>query len=1096
MSSLLLDWSRRGLALAALALFFGVSPGFAQAGSIEGTVRDARTEQRIANARLAVQGTNLIATSNENGYFRFDNVPVGTYTLRAQVIGYNSVQVENARVTAGLPLTVNFELLPAVINLDAVVITGVVGETQTAKLPFTVSLVSSEELPVVQTDAASAIAGKVAGATVVRSSGRPGTAPTILLRGATSIDASGRSQEPLYVVDGVILGESMVDLDALDIESIEVVKGAAAASLYGSRAASGVVQITTKRGSSLLGEVIRFTARTEAGMNQLPGKFDSPLHHQYAMTSDGSQFVDPDGNPCGWFECSDLVLAGQKAAAGESPDAWNTYMTETWPGTTYDQVDRFFDPGNFYQQYFAAEGRAGSTNFHASYSNTREEGVMPGREGFQRNNFRVNVDQALGETFHLGASAFYSRSKQDDFSTGTLFDLTRMPANVDLLALNECPATGTCTDWQQPRLLQDGTQDPNDVWLNPDPFNEESPNPLYEMLNIDDFIYRGRFLGSTNLRFRPLSWISVDANVSYDRLDYKNEYYRFKGYKSISPSTSTNQGGLNRRHEITEAFNASANVTFTYDVGDLETRTQFRYLTEWEDEEYTEAGGSRFAVGDVPTLQTLDLDYVETESGLESIRSDGYFGITSLVFKDRYILDGLIRNDGSSLFGPDERRQWYYRLAGAWRITEDLYLPSLDELKVRFAYGTAGGRPRFTAQYETYSVSGGKVRPVTLGNRELKPELSKELEAGIDLMALGRVGLTVNYAKTVTEDQILQVPLQAYAGFGNQWRNAGTLESQTWEATLDVQLMQTRDFSWSMRLLGDRTRQEITELSVPPFTYGVSGQGMGGVFYAREGEALGTFYGMNYATSCNHLLGALDCSEFAVNDDGLFVWVGSGGSLDNPQWGESGPEFGFKGTNQTLQWGTPFFGWGTDEFTGDTTYFLPAGKTMPDYTVAFSTTMQFKGISLYALFESVQGIDVYNQPQQWAIFRNYGGIQDQTGIPDNLQKPLGYYGALYGVAGLAPVNYFMQDASFTKLREVSLRYRFTRDFLATTPLRFLEGVAVSVIGRNLITWSSYNGYDPETGRGGGDTGSAALARVDGYEYPNFRTFTAALELNF
>ncbi len=1097
MTSSLLYWSRRGLALAALGLLFGVSPGVAQTGSIEGTVRNARTEQRLEGARVTVQGTNLTATTNDNGYYRIDNVPVGTYTVRAQVIGYNALQARNARVTAGIPLTVDFDLLPAVINLDAMVVTGVLGETQTAKLPFTVDMVATEEMPVVQSNAASALQGKIAGAQVVSGSGRPGGAPTILLRGATSIDAQGRSQEPLFVVDGVILGESMVDLDALDIESIEVVKGAAAASLYGSRAASGVVQIKTRRGSSLLGEMVQFTARSEFGANQLPGKFDSPLHHQYEMTEDGSQFVDPDGNPCDWFECSQLVLAGQKAEAGEAPDAWNTYMTEAWPGTTYDQVDRFFDPGTYQQHYFSAQGRAGGTNFHASYSHTNEEGVMPGKEGFGRNNFRVNVDQTLGETFQIGASAFYSRSKQDDFSTGVLFDLTRMPANVDLRRLNECPAEGPCEPWQEPRLLPDGTQDSKDVWLNPDPFNEESPNPLYQMLNIDDFWYRGRFLGSTNIQFRPLSWISVDANVSYDRLDARNEYYRFKGYKTISPSTSTNEGGMTRRHEVTEAFNASANVTFTQSFGDLDTRTQVRYLTEWEDEEYTVAGGSRFAVGDVPTLQTLDLDYVTANSGLEAIRSDGYFGITSLVFKDRYILDALVRNDGSSLFGPDERRQWYYRLAGAWRVREDFAIPGMDEFKLRLAYGTAGGRPRFTAQYETYSVSGGKVRPVTLGNRELKPELSKELEAGVDLLAFGRLGVTVNYAKNITEDQILQVPLQAYAGFANQWRNAGTLKSETWEATLDYQLVQTRDFSWSMRLLGDFTRQEITELNVPAFTYGVSGQGMGGVFYAREGEALGQFYGMNYATSCDHLLGGAPCSEFEVNDDDLLVWVGEGGSLDNPQWGESrDTPFGFKGTNQTLQWGTPFFGWGLDRATGDTTFFLPAGKTYPDYSVSFSSTIQFHGISLYGLIESVQGIDVYNQPQQWAIFRNYGGIQDQTGVPENQQKPLGYYGSLYGVAGLAPVNYFMQDASFTKLREVSLRYRFDRDQLAATPFRFLEGLAINLIGRNLITWSSYNGYDPEVGRGGGNTGSAAIARVDGYQYPNFRTFTGAIEINF
>jgi hypothetical protein len=275
---------------------------------------------------------------------------------------------------------------------------------------------------------------------------------------------------------------------------------------------------------------------------------------------------------------------------------------------------------------------------------------------------------------------------------------------------------------------------------------------------------------------------------------------------------------------------------------------------------------------------------------------------------------------------------------------------------------------------------------------------------------------------------------------------------------------------------------------------------MGDVFYAREGEAIGQFYGANLATDCGHLLGAIDCNEFAVNDDGLLVWVGSGGSLDNPQWGTSRTEqFGFMGSNATLMWGTPFLGWGIDRVSGDTTQYLPTGQTQPNYTLGLGSTVTWGGLSLYTLVESVQGFEVYNQPQQWAIFRHQAGIEDQikNGVPENMWKPYGYYDPLYGLAGLGSVNWFMQDGSFTKLREVSLRYQFSQSQLAGVSwLRWSDGIGISVTGRNLLTFSSYNGYDPETGRGGGDTGSAAIARVDGYNYPNFRTFTFALEVNF
>jgi TonB-linked SusC/RagA family outer membrane protein len=1101
--------------LAAFALLLGVWPALAQTGTIEGVVRNAQTAAPIPDTRIAVVGTTLEAVTNQNGFYQVQNVPVGVYEIRTTVIGFSALTVTNVRVAAGIPQVVNLELLPAVIRLDEVVVTGVVGATQRAKLPFTVDQVKGEDLPVPQTTAIGSLQGKVAGAIVTLGNAQPGAAPTILLRGPTSINASGRSQEPLYVVDGVILGAGMADLDALDIESIEVIKGAAAASMYGSRAAAGVVTITTRRGGNLAAEDIRFTARSEYGFNRLPHKMALSMKHAFLMNSAGTKFiqeVDDVRTECDWLDCENVLPAGQgmtNVGGDTTATEWNTYQNQTWPGTTYDQVERFFEGGNFLQQYMAAEGRSGGTNFHASWSNVREQGIMTGQEGYWRNNFRVNVDQRLGEAFRISTSAFYSRSKQDN-TGGDLFGLTRMPAGADLLSLNHCPATGTCAGWETPRMLTDENgdeyQDPNDVFLNPDPFNQESPNPLYELLNDNDFNYRGRFQSSATVSWRPISWLSLDANASYDRLDSRRQYVRFKGYKSFTDATSTILGGMTRRHNLTEAFNASADLTLTRRFGDLATRMQLRYLAEYDDYEWTNAGGSRFTVGEVYVLDNLNPDYVTSASYLDAVRADGYYGIVNFEYKDRYILDALLRNDGSSLFGPDQRRHWYYRFAGAWRISEDVAIAGVDELKLRAAYGTAGNRPNFEAQYEVYEVEPGTVTPITLGNTQITPEFSAEFETGLEALLLGRVGLSLTYAKTVTDSQILLVPLPAYAGFRQQWRNAGTLESKTWEASLDLQLAQSRSFNWSAKVLFDRTRQEITHLSVPPFTYGAYGGNSADVFYAREGEAIGTMYGVRFAKTCDDLLGTLggasclvaDGGEFAVNDDGLLVWVGPSGSLANPQWGTAGPSFGFSGQARTIMWGSPFKAFGIDAVTGDTTALLPVGSTTPEFHMAFSTSVRWGGLSVYALLEWLPGFDVYNLPQQWAVFRNYSAVQDQPdGAALSEQKPQGYYNQLYGLVGLGIDNYFVQDGGFAKLREVALRYRFSRDQLSAVPfLRPFEGIAISLIGRNLLTFTDYVGYDPETGESGGEVGSAAVARVDGYNYPNFRTFTTAIEVNF
>lgn len=1085
---------------ALVALLVGAAPVMAQeTGTIAGIVR-SETGDAIPGAQVSIAGTNLGTVTQENGRYLIRQVPAGTHQVQVELIGYRTATSE-VTVAAGETVTLNITITAEAIGLDEIVVTGVAEATSRAKLPITVDQLSSEDLQVPTVSAASAIQGKIAGAQVVSGTGRPGSAPSILLRAPTSINASGRSQDPLYIVDGVILSASLVDMDALNIENIEVIKGAAAASLYGSRAASGVIQITTRRGRNVPDDQVRYSVRSEYGQSELPGSFNLTQRHQFAMTGDGSMFLDASGEPCAWLECGSVRLAGQRALPGQQPGSWNTIQLEQWPGTTYNHVDEFFTGGQFLQNSFSAEGRSGATNYHISYSNLQDEGVMPGHEGFDRNNFRLNLDQSVREDLQLSGSAFYSMSTQNAFpeSQGNpVFRLTRMPAGVNLRACvdditQECTGPGD-------RL--------NRLIIEPDPFNEND-NPLYELLNREYQVDRGRFLGSANLTWRPINPLSIQGNVSYDRLDYHEQDLYPRGYRDIRQTTSLFEGSLDRYNSLRESLNASVRATYRMNLGDFGTnRTQLQYLWEQEDYEWTGTGGWGMAVGDVPTFGNIDQDNVTAYSGVQPVRADGYYAITDFDILDRYIISALVRNDGSSLFGPEERRHWYYRLAGAWRLTEEPWftVPALDDLKLRYSVGTAGGRPSWAAQYETYSVGGGRVSPVTLGNVELKPEHSTEHEVGVEVYFLNRFDLTANYATTTTEDQILNVPLPPYAGFGSQWQNAGTLESNTWELSLNARIVETPEFSWSARVLWDRTRQEITELDVPAYRYGVGGQGMGDVFYAREGEALGTFYGSQFATSCGDLPAGVDCTGFTTNDDGFLVWVGDAGGTGagwqtftdeegetRQYWGSSGPEVG----GVAVDWGTPFAGRCEDRLTGEETTFCPLGNTTPDYKLSFSNTLNWRGFSVYGLLDAVQGFDVYNQPLQWAVFQSYAGIMDQTGVPEAEQKPIGYYDAVYGVSGLAPSSRFVEDGSFVKLRELSVRYRFGADALAGIPgLRNFQGITVSGIGRNLYTWTDYDGYDPEVGRGGGSVGSAALARVDGYNYPNFRTYTLGLELNF
>lgn len=1074
--------------LPALVLLAGgllaAAPGAAQTGTVTGTILNASTGEPLDAVQVSLErvgqpgAARLGGLTQPNGRFLIVGVPVGQYILRAELLGFGT-QTQTISVVAGQPVVVDLRLEPQAISLSEIVVTGVAGATQRTKLPFDVAQVRVADLPVPTTNAAQILSGKVAGAMVVASTGRPGTAPSVLLRGVTSLNASGRSQDPLYVVDGVILSASLVDLDALDIQSIEVVKGAAAASLYGSRAAAGVIHIRTKRGAEMADDQVRYAIRSEFGRSELHKIPDILLTKAHEFELQGGKFVDAaTGQPCDWLQCTQPRLAGQKKGVfgGNVANEWNTFQVNEWPGKTYDQIRRFFTHGIYMSNYVTVDGRSGRTNFHASYSNTFDEGAMRFERGYKRNNFRLNLDQAVLDNLTLQSSVFYSRSWEDP-THGSLFDLTRMPAGVD--------------------LLQEDPLRPGDIILMVDPTNIESPNPLYAMKNLKTDAWRGRFLGSVNLRYSPRDWLKIDATTSFDRLDYESQTFREKGYRTINPNPQINNGTLAKSQSRTEGLNWSVTASAVWEpFSGVRNTTQARYLYEQEDYRSFNTSGYNFAVAQVPTFNNIDQATVTSGSYLSSVRSDGYFIITNFDMFDKYVVDALLRNDGSSLFGADERRQWYYRIGGAWRLGQESFfnLPRVDEFKLRYSIGTAGGRPNFAAQYETYTVSAGRITPVNLGNKKLKPEFSTEHEAGVDLSLFNyKAILSLTYAQTTTEDQILQVPQPAYTGFQNQWRNAGTLESKTYEATLDLRLVERRGFTWSSKFLFDKTETVITELKVPPFQYGNPQQGQESSYYARKGEKIGTFYGVKVAKSCADLPANVSCEGFVVNDDGFLVWVGQGGSLKDNKWGTTGPAIAGK----TLRWGTPFQTVCIDRVTKQETTYCPLGNSIPKFNLGWANTFNIKGLQVYALVNHQHKFDIFNEPLSWGTFRRRTGIFDQRGKPESEWKPIGYYDAWYGVSGLQPSTIFVEDGTFTKLREVSLSYRIGRDVLARVPgLDRLSGIGLNLTGRNLYVWTNYRGFDPDQGAGGGPINSPAVTRQEGYAYPQFRTFTGSIEIIF
>lgn len=1081
-----MNWYRPvGLALGvALAAAGTLADAAAQTGTIRGRVIDTATQQGMPGAQILIVGTQRGSVASQDGAFEISSVPVGEHELRVSFIGFGT-QTSTVAVVADETATLDFEMEQSVIDLEEVVVTGVVGEVERGRVPFTVDRLSIAQMPVtIAGNPASLLTGKIAGASIVGSSGRPGAAPSVQLRGPTSISLSGRSQDPLYIVDGVILSESVLDFDGLDIESIEVVKGAAAASLYGARAANGVIQITTQRGRNVADNDVRYTIRTEVGKSDLPGRFNLTQRHHFAMTEDGSQFLSADGEACDWLECDNVALAGQRRQVDESAGLWNTIQREAWPGVTYDHVDRFFDPGTHMTNSVSVAGRSGGTNYRLSYNRLQEDGVMEGHGGERRHTFRLNMDQSIRDNITVSATMSYMRNSFDD-RDGPIFQLSRMPAGVDIAA-------------PDPDF-------PDFFVLKPDP-NNDNANPLNTIREPISVTNRNRFLGSVSATWSPLSWLDLDGQFAFDRLDRNFSEWEPKGKRDLNGSEDI--GDIELNHRRVEGINTAFTAKAEHEFGDLGVTASVRYLYEREDDRRVQAESEEFVADGVFSIQNTPEERRDGESSFTPERRDGFFVNTILDFKDRYLLDALVRQDGNSRFGPDARRSWYYRLGGSYTVSEESWfnLPGVDYMSLRYAIGTAGSAPSFNGQFETFEIESGVIVPDALGNRNLKPEVTTEQELGIDAI-LGRFSFDVTYARSKTEDALLQVPLLAYRGFDTQWQNAAALKSNTIEATLTAQLIRTPDFAWTTRVLFDRTRQQVTQLAVPPFTQGVGGQGLGDIFLVREGEALGTFYGFQFAQTCGHLPSGVDCSQFQVNNDGLMVWVGDAGSWQNGWqtytdadgntrnwWGTAAP-FTIRG--EEILFGQPFQAEDDDPISGERTTYLPIGKTTPDYNLGWSNTVTWKAFTAYALVRSVQGFDVWNQPLQWATFQDYSGIMDQSGESEADQKPLGYHSTLYNASGLVPNSVFVQDASFIKLQEVRFAYQAGRDVLDRLPFGGgIEGLTLSLAGHNLWTSTDYDGYDPDIGVSGGGVGSAATARVDGFDYPPFRTFTLGVELSF
>ncbi|SFC65288.1 SusC/RagA family TonB-linked outer membrane protein [Flavobacterium phragmitis] len=974
----------------------------AQQTNVKGKVVD-ENKAPVPSVNVTIKGTNKGVSTDMDGNFSIS-------LSKDQTLVFSSVGFENKEVVYKGQSLETIQINSKSTALDEIIVTGVAKGTSVKKLGFSIEKIGEKQLKQVPAnDAASALLGKMPGIRLVPKGGAPGSGFDIQLRGAKSITGGSA---PLIIVDGVLDGDMNISSD--DIANIEVLKGAAASSLYGSRAANGVISITTKRGSSLAPGKVEVDVRTEYGQNFLG-------------------FVPKQSST------TNRIIENGIVTSNVSPDQ---IYDNKYP-QTFDHVKEFFNPGSYLTNYVGLKGNSSDNkiSIYTSLQTTRQEGIVKMVRGLDRTNYKLNLDYKILPKLTLRTSNFYTSNKQEGVQGDIFGSLLRSDPNADLNLPNA-----------------DGTP----YKVNVNTFSDGQVNPLYTVYNTKNESSSKTLQSLFSLDYDFSKEIKFKASYGFTAANGSTFYMQPKGMLNYNLEEGT--GFISRSMWESKQKNITFEGSYNKQFGNFNSVTKAQFLYESSDYSDLYGSASNLALGGFD-LTTVNAGAIpSTTSSITSTNAYNYSLISAIDYKGKYIFDGLIRRDASSLFGPDVRWQTFYRLSGAWRISEDFKINGIDEWKLRSSYGIAGLRPPYGAIYETFALNQGVTgSQETLGNSNLKPSFSKEFEIGTDINFLKRFSLSLTYSVANNTDLILKVPVSPLSGAAYQWQNAAAMKSKSFEASLNANIFKTSEWNLDTRLNFDTYSQKVTELNATPYFID------GTRFIIEKGMNFGTLLLDKFAHSLDEVANQVPAGSsvndvFVVNNQGFVVKRTQVGTIDE----------------------TPI------KVTDDKGIALPAAKinTTPDFTMNFNTTLSYKKFTFYMLWSWQQGGYMYDHSVR---YMTEPSLFDQSGKAPNEVKSATYYsngGQYIGLLGWDN-DALVYDATFVKLREVSLAYDFKID-----QWKFIKNIRFNLIGRNLLTFTKYPGFDPETGASKGGVDSSAFKFDSNNTYPTPRMVSGALTLTF
>ncbi|HEY8956202.1 SusC/RagA family TonB-linked outer membrane protein [Chitinophaga sp.] len=1025
---------KRGLLLW-LLMAISVVQAYAQTKLISGKVTDAKDGSGLPGVSVGIKGTGKGSLTTNDGSFKLE-APAGS-VLVFSFIGYAPKEV-----TVGAENTINVALGADNKDLSEVVVTALGIKREKRTLGYTTQEVKGDDIvQSKEVNFLNGMQGKIAGVQINNTSGIPGGGTRIVIRGAASL--TGNNQ-PLYVIDGnpinndqigagdsdddpVLAGGTTpnrgIDIDPNIIESVNILRGASATALYGSRAAGGAIIITTKTGAGLKGKSFSLTVGSSVNID----KVVLPEFQTGWSQGNGGIFWDGRTRPTSrsWGAKMDTLKVDGK------------------PAVTYDPRDAFFKTGTTWDNNISLNGSTDKSNYLMSYSSLRQEGVAPGTD-FYRNSFYANFSTRLTDKLTATTGINYIDSRNDRLLEGNGSGGTSYLAN-----LYTAPVSYNLLPYENP------------VDKSQNMYKVNSNNPFWTAANTGLQLNVTRFIPNFSLVYNPLNWLTLTERIGADIYTDERIFHEAVGSFGSFPNGRMYNEIINNK-QVNHDFYATARKEF--DKFDLTVMVGNNIISEHYTDQFSKGIGLA-----VPGF--YDITSAESVTSTKSFydrRRVSVYAQAVLEYNRMLSLTLTGRNDWSSSMPVKNNSYFYPSVTGAFVFSE---LEGLKDSKVlsfgkaRVAYTAIGNDalPYKVATPFNKTVVGDGLRGSldlpfngvngfsknnVLGNPDLRPEKIKEFEVGLETKWLdNRIGLEASYYNKVSTDLIFQTAVSAGSGYTQAVINAGKITNKGLEVTLNANPIRSKDFNWNISANYSRNKAMINKLTEGVTSIQIGGFTTPGV-YLVEGQPYGTIRGSRYKRN--------DQGKLLIDDDGYPI-QDDGTSFD-------------------------------------------IGNTQPRWIGGVTNSVSYKGINLSFTFDGRFGGQVINFDEYYMTFYGTSGLtssRDGSMVYDgvtadgkqntkSIKTDEGYWQAW----GDTYEN-LVQDATFVKLRNVTLAYNFSPKLLKHTPFK---AAVFSVAGRNLWIYTPhFTGSDPELSTYGAGSNSGGFYH---YVSPSTRSYNATLKLTF